>query len=157
MRVALSIVLALAAGCSVTDPVPGTLGLTLEMQVEDEGNFAVIYRLNPDRTLSFSGGADVRDNETTWAGMMTNEEIETLYGLLHEHHWLDGGPADAEMPSDRVTRIHLRWPGGRLHTTVRGRSADVSPVEAHLSRIANRRLEPYLESLPKARTPPDEP
>ncbi len=51
----------------------------------------------------------------------------------------------------------MRWPGGKLRETVRGRSADVSPVEAHLAGIASRRLDPYLESLPEAETRPDEP
>ena len=147
------------AACSLGggDPGSATGGLALELRLRGEGNLAALYRVEPDGTIGFGGGADARNRRTTWTGTMTPGEIAELRELLEKHGWFEGGPASTGDPPQRVCHIKLTWPQGRRHYKVKGASADVTAVYELLDRVARRRLDPVLEMLPKASTRPQEP
>ena len=145
---------AIIAGCALPDSATG--GLTLELNVKGEGQLAVLYRVNRDGTLGFGGGADARNCRISWTGPMTADEIKALRSLLDRHGWFSHGPASTGEPPQREYRIKLTWEGGRRRYTVKGASPDVTPIDQLLERIARRRLDPFLDSLPRPSHPEDE-
>ena len=116
----------------------------------------MLYRVSADGTIGYGGGADARNRTITWTGQMTPGEIDELRALLQQHGWFRGAPRSTGEPKERVSRIKLSHAGRSHSYKVRGRSPDVTPVEKLLDRVARRRLERFLESLPKAETRPRE-
>ncbi len=150
---ALAVLLLGPAGC---ETVPSTTGgIRLELHVSGPQNLAVLYRVEPDGTIAYGGGPDARARRTTWTGRMTDQEIAELRSLLERHGWLDRKPASTGEPRALVSRIEVKGPGGFHRYTVRGESTDVEPVQEFLDRVARRRLDEVLDSLP--RPPPSEP
>lgn len=141
------LVLGALVQCGLPDPSSRSGGLSLEVAVEDTGQVALLYRFEQDGMLSFGGGATARAKEIAWTGRMSDDDIATLRSLLDEHGWFDGGPPSES--GKRVSRIRMRWPDGRVKTTVHGRGRDLMAVESYLESIARRRLEPMLDALPK--------
>ncbi len=133
-----------------------TGGFKLELRVHGEANLAVLYRVSEDGTIGYGGGADARNRTITWTGQMTPGEIDELRALLQKHGWFRGAPRSTGEPRKRVSRIKLSHDGRRHSYKVRGRSPDITPVEELLDRVARRRFERFLESLPKAPTRPRE-
>ncbi len=133
-----------------------TGGIKLELRVHGEANLAVLYRVSEDGTIGYGGGADARNRTITWTGQMTPGEIDELRALLQKHGWFRGAPRSTGEPRKRVSRIKLSHDGRRHSYKVRGRSPDITPVEELLDRVARRRFERFLESLPKAPTRPRE-
>ncbi len=146
-----------AGGPGGTEAVGGrspTGGLKLELLVHGEANLAVLYRVSEDGMIGYGGGADARNRTITWTGQMTAGEIDELRALLHQHGWFGGAPRSTGEPKERVSRIKLSHAGRSHSYKVRGRSPDVTPIEQLLDRVARRRFERFLESLPKAGTRP---
>ncbi len=131
-----------------------TGGIKLELLVHGEANLAVLYRVSEDGMIGYGGGADARNRTITWTGQMTPGEIDELRALLQQHGWFDGAPRSTGEPQERVSRIKLSHAGRSNSYKVRGRIPDVTPIEQLLDRVARRRFERFLESLPKAGTGP---
>ncbi len=133
-----------------------TGGIKLELLVQGEANLAVLYRVSEDGTIGYGGGADARNRTITWTGQMTPGEIDELRALLQQHGWFRGAPRSTGEPQERVSRIKLSHAGRSHSYKVRGSSPEVTPIEQLLDRVARRRFERFLESLPKAATRPRE-
>lgn len=138
-----------AGGPGAVEGRSATGGLKLELLVHGEANLAVLYRVSRDGTIGYGGGADARNRTITWTGQMTPGEIDELHALLQQHGWFDGAPRSTGEPQERVSRIKLRHAGRSYSYKVRGISPDVTPIEQLLDRVARRRFERFLESLPK--------
>jgi hypothetical protein len=154
MRFVGSALAALIAGCSVlpgADPGSATRGLSLEVWLRGEENLMVLYRVEPDGTIGFGGGADARNQRITWTGPMTAEEIDRLWALLQEHGWFSGDvkAASTGEPRERRYRIRLRWPDGSKQYKIRGENPAVTPVETLLGQASRRRLGGFLQTLPR--------
>ena len=137
------------SGSSRVDPQSTTGGLSLKMLVVTEDNAAALYHVQPDGTIHFGGGLDARQENTTWSGPMTAEEIQELHDLLTHHGWFATSPVSTDRPKGRSYRIQLRWPQGRQTYRVIGRSLDVTPIEQLLAQAAGRRHEAFLQTLPR--------
>ncbi len=155
--IALLAVCASGFGCSSPPPAsPGwPKGLELEMLVTAGDDVASLYLVRPDGTISWGGGYDARHGRTSWTGPLTGEEIDQLHRLLDELEWFTRAPAsaaddDGAPRGEPAYRIKLRWRNGKRDYTVRGPSPDVAPIEELLQRAARRRLDVFLQTLPKA-------
>ena len=146
------------SGCSSTSAAKAdspTGGISLEMSITGRDNFAANYRVDQDGFLHFGGGQDAQLNRTSWTGQLTEQDIMQLIALLNKHGWFTELPYSLNMETDRKYSVKLQWPGGRKSFKVQGRSLYVAPIEDLLAKIANRRHDVFLESLPKATEPPD--
>lgn len=149
---------AVNVGCASTDAAEAnspTGGISLEMSITGKDNLAAIYRVEQDGSIHFGGGMDARINKTSWTGQLTEQDIEHLRASLDEHGWFTQDPASSSIDSDRKYRIDLRWPGGHRSFKVTGKGPKIAQIEDLLAKIANRRHDVFLESLPKATEPPD--
>ena len=103
--------------------------------------------------IGFGGGFDARLNKTTWTGRMRAGEIDELLALLETDGWFEADPASISSPPDRTYRIILSGPKGRRRFEVgggrRGAGPDVAPLAELLERISRRRLDDFLDALPK--------
>lgn len=152
------LVLTIIAGCSSTTSSKAksiTGGISLEMSIKGKGNLAALYRVEKDGSIHFGGGQDAQLNKTTWTGQLTKLEVEQLRATLDEHGWFTAEPDSSSVDADRKYRIDLRWPGGHRSFKVTGKGSMIAPIEYLLVKIANRRHDVFLESLPKASEPPD--
>ena len=148
--------LLLLGGCEIlgatrTDLPTG--GIALEMLVESGDSSVALYRVEPSGTIGFGGGFDARLNKTTWTGRMRTEEIDELLALLDTDGWFEADPASISAPPDHTYRITLSGPKGRRRFEVeggrRGSGPDVAPLAKLLERISRRRLDDFLDALPK--------
>ncbi len=125
------------------------------MSITGKGNLAVIYRVDQDGSIHFGGGKDAQLNKTSWAGKLTQQEIEQLRASLDEQGWFTAEPASSSTDADRKYRIELRWPEGNRSYKVAGKGSKIAPIEDLLIKIANRRHDVFLDSLPQGSEPPD--
>lgn len=140
-------------GCAATPTarVNATGGVRLSMlMVDARGGAAARYEVRQDGTLGFSGGLDAHFDRITWTGPMTDEEIEVLLDLMEEHQWFERSPLGSSEPEGLTYRIDLSGPEGRKRFRISGRAETVTAVESLLDRIARRRFEPILDTLPKS-------
>ena len=152
------IVLSVCLGCSSTSATKAnspTGGLSLKMSITGKGNLAALYLVEQDGSIHFGGGQDAQLNKTSWTEQLTKQDVEQLRALLNEHGWFTAEPVSSSVDADRKYRIELRWPGGHRSFKVTGKGSMIAPIEDLLAKIANRRHEVFLESLPKASEPPD--
>ena len=152
--------LLLLAGCGVpgaTRAALSTGGVALEMLIESGESSVALYRVEPSGTIGFGGGFDARLNKTTWTGRMRTEEIDELLALLDTDGWFEADPASISAPPDHTYRITLSGPKGRRRFEVeggrRGNGPDVAPLAELLERISRRRLDDFLDALPKPGEP----
>lgn len=146
------------SGCSSTSAAKAdspTGGISLEMSITGHGNLAVLYRIEQDGSIHFGGGLDAQQNKTSWTSHLTEQDIMQLIALLNKHGWFNELPYSLNMEADRKYSVKLQWPGGRKSFKVQGRSLYVAPIEDLLVKIANRRHDVFLESLPNATDLPD--
>lgn len=149
--VATLVVLA-ATGCAPRGGADSpTGGLSLRLKVTGDENLAALYEVSADGVLAFGGGIDAQRDRVTWEGAMTGPEIDRLRALVEEHEWYTRRPVSSGEPKERRYRIKLRWPGGGKYYKVRGASPDVVQVQELLDKIARRRFDAYLRSLPAAK------
>lgn len=127
----------------------------MKMSITGKDNLAAIYRVEQDGSIHFGGGQDAQLNKTSWTGQLTKQDVEQLRALLTEHGWFSAEPASSSTDADRKYRIDLRWPGGHRSFKVTGKGSMIAPIEDLLAKIANRRHDVFLESLPKATEAPD--
>lgn len=149
---------ALSLGCSsasVARADSPTGGISLEMLITGKDNLAALYRVEQDGSIHFGGGQDAQFNRTSWTGQLTRQEIEQLRASLHEHGWFTAEPTSSSIDADRKYHIELRWPGGHRNFKVTGKGSKIAAIEDILVKIANRRHDVFLESLPKATEPPE--
>lgn len=125
-------------------------GFFLELWVQGEGNYAVLYRVNGARRLGYGGGLDAINRQLSWTGELTPEELDRLDELLEEHGWYEGKVESTGKPPKHVSRINLRSPRGHRRFKVKGRSSDVTPIEKLLEEASMRRLKRDLDVLPEA-------
>lgn len=138
------------AGSGSTKNLSPTGGVSLAMLVEQGAGSAALYRVAPDGTFSFGGGQDARAGKTTWSGRMTAEEIQELLATLEACGWFQTEPASTGEPGDHRYRLRLTTPESRRSFDVTGDSDAVTPLHDVLERISRRRLDTFLERLPKA-------
>lgn len=119
------------------------------MFVRDQTGAEALYRVNHDDTLSFGGGMDARLGSTTWTGPMTPDETEHLRNLLIQREWFREKPGSTGEPKEMRYRITLNAPESRKSFTVKGQIPQLQPIRELFERIALRRLDEYLERLPK--------
>jgi hypothetical protein len=133
------------------DPNTVTRGLSLEMYAWGAGNYAVFYVVGTDGTIGFGGGLDARVQNVSWTGTLTADEIDRLWVLLEEHGWFSGDVKAATTgdPKERQYRIQVQWPGGQRKYRIKGENPDVAPVAELLDAAARRRMDSFMETLPK--------
>jgi hypothetical protein len=141
------------AGCAGTATTENARqlagGLALDLLVERTDGSRAFYRVFPDGTLGYGGGADARSRRITWTGTMTEQQVEHLARLVDEHGWHMREPKDGPNPDEVVFRIDLRTAEGRFRYRVRGDSPAILPVYNHLREIALLRFEHVIETLPR--------
>ena len=154
------VVLLVVAGCGILGTTRSALptgGVALEMLIESGDSSVALYRVEPSGTIGFGGGFDARLNKTTWTGRMRAGEIDELLALLETDGWFEADPAAISSPPDRTYRITLSGPKGRRRFEVgpgqRGAGPDVAPLAELLERISRRRLDDFLDALPKPGDP----
>ncbi len=157
-RAVAALLVMLNAGCATSAP-DRTGGIAIEIDVRGAGNFAVLYRLDTDGTLSWGGGDGARAGEVTWRGTMSDAEIDGLLMILVSDGWFESDPApdaSGDVPQRRTT-IRLDGPKGKRRLTLAGSSRAVDRVTAYLDPISRRRYDDFLETLPKPGKEPPAP
>jgi len=149
---AIAIALTVAGGCAAPAPpaVDATGGVTLHLRMFDtEGGAAALYDVARDGTLGFGGGIDARIDAIAWTGAMSAEEIADLRAALEAQQWFDPPPKGDGNPETLSYQVDLRGPSGRARFRATGRCPPVEAVLAVLDRIARKRFDPYLQTLPQ--------
>ncbi len=126
-----------------------TGGVELSLYVRDASGAEMLYDVKRDGTLSFGGGMDARLGNTTWTGMMTEEEIRQLHELLSQREWFKAKLRSTDEPEGVLYRVSINAPQSRRRFTLKGEHESVKPVRELLEKVALRRLEGDLERLPK--------
>ncbi len=132
----------------------------MEITVIGGRHVTALYRVDQDGALHFGGGLDGRLGKTSWTGQMSAGEIQELRDLLTRHDWFGADPVSTGDPPGWSYDIKLTWPQGRRSFRVIGRSPAVDPIEEFLDRIARRRFDAFLDTLPKPsseQVPPESP
>lgn len=143
----------LAAGSS-TSP---TGGIALEMYTRGANHEAVYYRIHPDGRLGFAGGFPAHDRVPQWEGDMRAEEIDRLRTLLERDGWWRGEITASGQPTTRRWEIQVVRPENGHRYVLIGEDARLDRLRSFLELVASRRLEPFLETLPKAGDPTGRP
>jgi hypothetical protein len=136
-----------------------TGGVALRMYLSDGRTSHALYVVTPDGSISFGGGFEAPDGQTTWTGAMTTEEIDELRGLLERHGWFRAAPGYnhslASDPMDRwLYRIEFAFPAtdssaaGRWSLDRHGAGPDIAPIRKCLERAAMKRNQAVFDQLP---------
>ena len=151
----LTLVLLHTVGCGTSSSLRGvdasrTNGWTIQLQRISGDGSSVWYELLEDGTLRYAGGLAALQQQPSWSGEMTDEEIADVMQLLERLDWMDEAPVSSDEPADLHRRIILSGPPGRRRFTLRGADAEAAELESILEQAARRRNDPFLERLPKA-------
>lgn len=125
-------------------------GVMLEMLVRRDASQAVFYRVQPDGALGWGGGQAALARETTWQGTLTDEEATALLALLDRHQWRSGGATASGEPPTLVHEIRLDSPEGSQRYRLVGDEAGLREIRGLLENASRRRLDSFIETLPKA-------
>jgi hypothetical protein len=150
--IAAIIALFIAGGCAApaSSAADATGGVTLRLQMFDtEGGAAALYEVARDGTLGFGGGADARLDTIAWTGAMTAEEIAELRAALEAQQWFEPAPTGSGEPKTLTYRVDLRRPSGHVRFRATGQCPPVEAVLTVLDRIARKRFEPFMQTLPR--------
>ena len=123
--------------------------LSLTLSLRDGSGAEEYYTLERDGTFGFGGGMDARFDRTSWTTQLNAEEMQGLRDLILEQGWLKGALTSSKQPPNARYRIEMRLGQQSLLKSIKGENEHVEPVRLALRDIANRRLKPDLERLPK--------
>jgi hypothetical protein len=146
----------IVAGCAAgagsrTGRETPTQGVTFTLFVQRDVSTAALYEMDEHGNLSFGGGWDARNGVTSWTGAMSPEEIEEVLTVIDDHGWFERKPTSAGEPDDYYYRLTIAGPEGRKrYSRIAGESPEIEPVVAVLDRIARRRFDDFLKTLPRA-------
>ena len=127
-----------------------TGGIALELFTHYPSNQATLYKVDRDGTIHFGGGFDAISGSTTWSGPMTDQEIGAMRTLLERHGWFQAAPESTGEPRDLRRRFLIRRDNRTRAYRLKGEVPALVEVETMLKPIAERRLDPILDALPKA-------
>ncbi len=149
LLVGLMLPIALLSACASTPSTDATGGISLTLWRNDS-NAASYYTVDRDGTIGFGGGQDARLYRTSWTGALTPEEITQLQQIVDEHDGFRSSPGTEGETNDLQYRLEIRSAAGTFRQSWRGESPEVTPLEALLDAAARRRLEGFLDTLPRA-------
>lgn len=157
MLVLIAVVL---TGCRSTtisagDPASRTGGIAVELYTRGENLEAVYYRVYPEGRIAYAGGQSAYERETQWEGPLTDEEITRLRERLDGDGWWTGRVTTTGEPAQREWEIQIARPGGGQRYRLTGDGREVLRLRSLLDEIARKRLDPFLETLPKPSRPGD--
>jgi hypothetical protein len=141
-----------AAGCAVPragDTRPDVMSAQVELFVDHGDGALELYRVERDGTIHFGGGRDARERRTTWQDRLSDAEIADLEQVIADHGGFRLVPDSSAEPRDRTARLTLRSGDGTIRHEVRGGSEAIESLRSALDRIARRRHDRVLQSLPE--------
>lgn len=126
-----------------------TQGLRLDLFMTARGDRHELYRVDTDGTLHFGGGRSALQDQYTWNGPLTDDEITALHGVLDAHKlWTRDAVGSGDQAEARYT-FSVRDGDRRNGFVVKGRSDAMESVRSLLEMASRRRLDDYLERLPR--------
>lgn len=148
----------LLSGCRSTSLAAGeasspTGGIAVEMFTRGANLEAVYYRVTPAGRIKYAGGYRAHERETQWEGPITAEEITRLRELLEADGWWTGTVTTTGQPASRQWEIDVARPAGGERYRLTGNGEAVLRLRGLLDEMASKRLDPFLQTLPKAGEP----
>lgn len=145
-------------GCRSTSLAAGeanspTGGIAVELFTSGENLEAVYYRVTPAGRIDYAGGHRAHEREPQWEGPLTTEEITRLRELLESDGWWTGAVTTTGEPKSRRWDIQVVRPAGGERYRLTGNGEAVLRLRELLDEMASKRLDPFLETLPKAGDP----
>jgi hypothetical protein len=146
--------LALLTGCatdgSILHPMPDQMsGLFLEISVEKPPDSFALYSVKKDGTISFGGGKEARQGETTWTDELSDEERVKIVAMVEQFGWLHSGPVSSKTNPEHEYAVSARRGSTRMSVEVTGDNPQVVEMVSYLDQICRRRFDAFIESLPQ--------
>ncbi len=143
--------LGLTGGCA-SSRIAGpdvTGGVTLELFVDRGDRSYALYLMETDGMLHFAGGLDAYDREFTWAGPLTDEEVQQVLAFLDEHDLWHTDPVSTNEPPENKYSVKLRKPGARRSFVIVGDGPDISPLYDLIETASRRKHEEFMQMMPE--------
>lgn len=121
----------------------------MTMYVRDATGAEMYYEIDRHGKLSYGGGVKARLFQTTWSDSMTSSEIAQVRSVLESQNWFRPEPESTNQPPEHVYRVTIDARERRKHFKVKGEHQALKPLHQILAKVALRRLEPTLRSLPE--------
>jgi hypothetical protein len=144
------LVLATGVGCGQKAEGPDlTGGVELRLAHRGQGNALATFDLAQDGTLTYSGGADARNDLPTWSGQLTAEQAASVVELARAAGWFESAPERGDKKDPTRWEVELSAPGVDREFVAFGDRAEIRAVYDRLEQLARARFDAYLQTLPK--------
>lgn len=155
--VLLVVATAILTACGAPPPAKGDDGAFRHIRVRDEDDAdgrITFYEISGD-TLAFAGGlAAMRETPETTESL-DRETMAAVMDSIREAGWLAATPPSSIGDGPRSLSVDMTWRGGRRTFRIDGDGRELPPgseaVVVLLKRIADRRFEEIIDSLPRGR------
>lgn len=149
IAIATTLLAAIVSGCASKPKGPDVTGGMELWLLRREGNSVAQYTLERDGTFMFAGGADARDERTSWTTTLSAEQVEPLVTAIEQTGWLEREPEGDRSDRSIVWEVHVSDSEHKRKFKAYGNRPEAQALYERLDAIARTRFDDYLETFPR--------